>query len=135
MKIINSDELQKRTICFICERDREGLFVDTRKDFFPIGKTQLDGRKYVCERCVQHMAEVSGFKSQEDFDLMHDHRDEIAAELGRALAAGRSHQDVEDKIQELIAVLGPYKPVAPAPKKAAVKPVPVKEEDDGSAKS
>lgn len=41
-------------VCFICEQTwPDGTrYVDTQRDFDPGGYTKLNGRKYICEHCI-----------------------------------------------------------------------------------
>ena len=124
MRLIDSNELRKRTVCFVCERDREGLFVDTRKDFFPIGKTALDGRKYVCARCVQHMAEVSGFVSPEDASDRANTAGARIEMLEIELESAQARNEALSTVKDAIARLSALEPESEQP--APVKPAPEK---------
>lgn len=48
-------------MCFICELSNPVRYIDTFKDFEGIVREKLDGRKYVCEECVEEFAKAFGF--------------------------------------------------------------------------
>ena len=131
MRIITSVDVPRRLMCFLCERDNGALrYVDTKRDFFPVGKTKLDGRKRVCERCVREMALLFEdlFVSRENFDAIENEGILLAEKLHEVEARVTAFQALEAALEHVKAPEAP-KP-APKPKKAAE---PVKEDEDGSA--
>lgn len=59
--------------CFLCEThiDREGagtLAVDVQKNFMPPAVTGLNGRKFVCSRCVEELARLLGYVKSDEVD-------------------------------------------------------------------
>lgn len=47
-------------MCFLCELSNPVKYVDTLRDYASIVKDKLDGRKYVCEECIDELAEALG---------------------------------------------------------------------------
>jgi hypothetical protein len=44
MRLFHTDEDPKLTVCFICERDNSGIYVDTQRLFLPPGSRPSTGR-------------------------------------------------------------------------------------------
>lgn len=73
MRVVPDEErLVPPFICFLCEtspqREAGVHVVDTQRNFDPPAPSPLKGRKLVCERCVEEMANLLGFRNGEQVD-------------------------------------------------------------------
>lgn len=70
MKLTVGGKLERPNVCFLCETTpAEGTkVVDTERYFdgFPLS---LQGRRYVCSRCINQMVEFFGFTTLEKVEL------------------------------------------------------------------
>ena|SRR5581483_8665155 len=99
------------SVCFLCEtKPVEGVkAADTGRDFQPVGITPIDGRKYVCEECVNELAKLFGFEKGEAVELAKvelDHaRQEISALKDRAKQIAEQilgEQPIEPKVKPVV---------------------------------
>lgn len=74
--------------CFICELSNPVRYWDTYYDFEGVVRERLDGRKYVCEECIEHGAKLLGFAPPRKVEALEaeinhllDERDELQKEL------------------------------------------------------
>ena len=104
-------------MCFICEQSNPVRYVDTYRDFEGVVRERLDGRKYVCEECVEDLSKHLGFvtpaRAQELEDRLKQAGDLITA-LRKEVGA---YQDIKDALEALN---------APKPKPATRKPAAAK---------
>ncbi len=73
MRVIGeSEQLPAPQRCFICEthpqREYGVLLVDTGFNFDPPAPTPITGRKIVCSRCVQELANLLGYRDSDQVD-------------------------------------------------------------------
>lgn len=62
MRLVNKDKLLPPRKCLVCERVPHGRVVDTQfKNFNNVASDPLRGRKYVCDRCGQKIAEALAY--------------------------------------------------------------------------
>ncbi|MDE2105449.1 MAG: hypothetical protein KGL39_49940 [Patescibacteria group bacterium] len=53
-------------MCFICEASNPCQYVDTFRDFEGVVREKLDGRKYICEECIEDGAKKLGYATPKD---------------------------------------------------------------------
>jgi hypothetical protein len=106
------------SVCFICESvPMETPFVDTLRNFTPPGLTPLNGRKYLCETCVNEAAHALGLYDEVQARA-EGHAELLATELAntteklaafeqlQALVDGLTNPTpVEDKTEEKVAAV------------------------------
>lgn len=91
-------------LCFICEQNPEGLWIDTFRNFETGGPTKLTGRKYVCEHCAAEFANDMGFLSPVKVAELQAELDAKVAELadtGTKLAHYEAYHAASTAIKEL----------------------------------
>lgn len=83
MQLVAPVDLLPPSICIICQTQPDGdSVVDTLQDLKTGVATPLNGRKYVCERCVGEFARLLGYEKGDDIQRAQVERqmafDEIA---------------------------------------------------------
>jgi hypothetical protein len=80
--------IQAPGICFICQHSNDVRYVDTTRNFDPVGPSPVRGRIYVCENCVNDFAKAFGFLSPAEAQSVRDEaeRARVEAEAARAEA-------------------------------------------------
>ncbi len=103
-------------MCFLCEQSNPCRYIDTFRDFEGVVREKLDGRKYVCEECVEDMAKHLGFVTPKAYTDTSDERKALQDEVNRL------KHELEDfkVVKEALDRLQPA-PKAPARKPAAAK--------------
>lgn len=80
---IAPDILLAPNVCFLCESGRQDgeVWVDTLRNFDAGKMHNLNGRKYVCERCATSVAKFFGLASDRALREAEHERDEAKAVL------------------------------------------------------
>jgi hypothetical protein len=119
MRVVGDEEtLDRPAQCFLCETSpvrEEHHVVDTERRFNPVQATPLNGRKYVCERCVDELARLLGYIKSEEAELATARVDEVAQKVKEFEAF------LKDEVAQITANL----PNVEALTSDKVKPVPV----------
>jgi hypothetical protein len=66
MQVTDRFNLLPPSICIICEESPSGRVIDTLRQLKTGVASALNGRKYVCERCVGQFAGLLGYEQGED---------------------------------------------------------------------
>lgn len=66
MQVTDKFNLLPPSICIICETQPDGKVIDTLYGLKTGVASVLNGRKYVCERCVGEFARLLGYEKGED---------------------------------------------------------------------
>lgn len=90
-------------VCFICEQTPPVRYVDTLIEWEAQGITNLDGRKYVCENCVDQFADLMGYERPSTVDRLILDLEEANAEIDEL----RSGADLEQALRDAVSVLKP----------------------------
>lgn len=85
-------------VCFICELSNDVRYIDTLRDFYGIVKERIDGRKYLCEECVEDAAKKFGFAVPAEVKRLKITIDELSAKNAKL------NEDLA-KFQDLKAVI------------------------------
>lgn len=97
MQLVSPVNLLPPSICHICEGQPDGeAVVDTLYNFKPGVASVLNGRKYVCERCVGEFAKLFGYEIGNDVQRAQLDRDNA----NRRVAA------IRQRVDELAKALG-----------------------------
>lgn len=97
MQLESPVNLLPPSICIICEGQPDGeAVVDTLYNFKPGVPSVLNGRKYVCERCVGELAKLFGYEVGTDVQRAQLDRDNA----NRRVAA------IRQRVDELAKALG-----------------------------
>lgn len=79
-------QLQAPNICIICEERPDRNFgirvVDTFREFAPPAITNINGRKYVCENCVNELGRILGLVPADAVRETKQRSVEIRGQLG-----------------------------------------------------
>ena len=108
-------------VCFICELSNDVRYIDTFRDFTGVVRESLDGRKYLCEECVEDAAKQLGFITPKERDEWKDYTVRLEAEVHNLKAELANYKDLKKVVEffgtenTVVAV----KPKAPAKKPAA----------------
>lgn len=82
MQLVENVGLLAPSICVVCEGQPDGVaVVDTLYNFRPGVPSILNGRKYVCERCVGEFAKLFGYERGNDVEAAKFDRDLARREL------------------------------------------------------
>ena len=117
MKVIEAPRafpLQAPNVCFVCEQSpfEDEAVVDTQRNFqSDIARSHIDGRKYVCSRCVEEMSKLFGYIAPSDAEA-------LKAEVAQAVAekeAAEKKVSLQDAITAAVAELSVKKDPDPIP--------------------
>jgi hypothetical protein len=82
MQLVLPVDLLPPSICIVCETQPDGeAVVDTLYNFKPGVASVLNGRKYVCERCVGEFARLFGFERGNHVQQAQWERDQATREI------------------------------------------------------
>ena len=101
--------------CFICEQSNDCRYIDTFRDFEGIVREKLDGRKYVCEPCVEEFAGKFGFITEKNAEILRAKIRQQAAALAQADEDLAAYDDLKAALEHF------SKPKPAAKKPAAAK--------------
>src|SRR4051794_2470750 len=62
MQVVDKFNLLPPSICIVCETQPDGQVIDTELSLRTGVASYLNGRKYVCERCVGEFAKLLGYE-------------------------------------------------------------------------
>jgi hypothetical protein len=117
MKVIDAPRdfpLQAPNVCFLCEQSpfEDEAVVDTQRNFqSDISRSHLDGRKYVCSRCVAEMANLFNFVSPTEAQALKDAVEAAVAEK----EAAEKQVSLQETLKAAVAELSAEKVADPVP--------------------
>lgn len=96
--------MQDPGVCFICEQTpSDGVgYVDTDSNFAPGFPSSLSGRKYVCDGCVNSIANASGYFATKSVEEANRVADEATARYNAVL----SHVETAAKAFDVSELVG-----------------------------
>jgi hypothetical protein len=123
LRIIGNSDLTFPNICTLCEEKPEGVTVVDVERYTPEHPTYpLNGRKYICERCVHEIARLSG--ADDELTIAGAFEDEAR----RFLAGVRNQLGFLSRTLTYEQVFGATPPVERKPKR---KPAAVSRSENG----
>jgi uncharacterized protein YlaI len=82
MRLVNKDKLLAPGKCLVCERIPQGRVVDTQvKNFNNAANDPMRGRKYICDRCGQKIAEALAYPSPTRVERWRSELEVLSAKL------------------------------------------------------
>lgn len=88
-------------VCFICEMSPNVRYIDTFRDFEGVVKERIDGRKYLCEECIEDGAKKFGFVTPEEFDAFYANLKNVEAELARVKKELEAFKTIKASLQAI----------------------------------
>ena len=83
MQVTDRFNLLPPSICIICEESPSGRVIDTLRNLKTGVASVLNGRKYVCERCVKEMGKHVDLVGSEEFKQAQVDKEFAEAQLAR----------------------------------------------------
>jgi hypothetical protein len=83
MQVTDRFNLLPPSICIICEESPSGRVIDTLRNLKTGVASVLNGRKYVCERCVKEMGKLVDLVGNEEFKQAKVDQEFAEAQLAR----------------------------------------------------
>lgn len=102
--------------CFICELSNPVKYWDTLRDFEGIVREKLDGRKYVCEECIEQGAKALGFVTPKEADKLKADAVSAAKQAKQFQSELEAFKTLKTTLDQLTLATA-----KPAPKKATAK--------------